>query len=275
MDRPLIVLSNDDGVHAEGIRALHHALSKLADVVVVAPLHEQSANSHSLTLARPLRHRVIDDFHAVDGTPADCIYVALYGRRFLSRTPDAVVSGINHGYNLGSDTFYSGTVAAAREGALRGIPSIAFSLGMGRVETTQAREGGERPSMAALAPIAAALAMRLVEATRGNPHQGGTPLLNVNFPAGFPSPRGIRATRLGRRRYTDEVEVREDPRGREYLWIGGPNAFHDPAPGSDTEAVDEGWISVTPLALDATSGAHAALAQIVAAELPARTEETR
>lgn len=272
MDRPLIVLSNDDGVHAEGIRALHRELSKLAEVVVVAPLHEQSANSHSLTLARPLRHRVIDDFHAVDGTPADCIYVALYGRRFLSRTPDAIVSGINHGYNLGSDTFYSGTVAAAREGALRGIPSIAFSLGMGRVETMQAREG-ERPSMAALAPIAATLALRLVEATRGREQTGGTPLLNVNFPAGVATPRGVRATRLGRRRYTDEVEVREDPRGREYLWIGGPNAFHDPAPGSDTEAVDEGWISVTPLALDATSGAHAGLAETVAAALPTTRDE--
>lgn len=261
----LIVLSNDDGVHAEGLRALHAALATFAEVVVVAPLHEQSANSHALTLARPLRHRTIEGFHAVDGTPADCIYVALYGKRFLSRRPDAVVSGINHGYNLGSDTFYSGTVAAAREGALRGVPSIAFSLGMGRVETA-ARGSDDKPTMTGLAPIAAAITKRFLDATRGKPTEDGAPLLNVNFPAGFALPRGLRATRLGRRRYTDEVEVREDPRGREYLWIGGPNAFHDPAPGSDTEAVDEGYVSITPLALDATRGEHASLAARVAEE---------
>lgn len=265
MTRALIVLSNDDGVHAEGLRALHAELSSFADVVVVAPLQEQSANSHSLTLARPLRHREIDGFHAVDGTPADCIYVALYGDRFLARPPDAVVSGINHGYNLGSDTFYSGTVAAAREGALRGVPAIAFSLGMGRVETA-IRPTGEKPTMSGLAPIAGRLTRRFLDATRSVPFEAGAPLLNVNFPAGFAAPLGVRPTRLGRRRYTDEVEVREDPRGREYLWIGGPNAFHDPAPGSDTEAVDEGYVSVTPLALDATRQEHAPLATRIAQE---------
>jgi len=263
-DPPLIVLSNDDGVHAEGLRALHAALSTFAEVVVVAPLQEQSANSHSLTLARPLRHRIVDGFHAIDGTPADCIYAALYEKRFLSRRPDAVVSGINHGYNLGSDTFYSGTVAAAREGALRGVPSIAFSLGMGRVETA-ARGTSEKPTMQGLAPIAAAITRRFI-ASASAMTDDQTPLLNVNFPAGFAVPHGIRATRLGRRRYTDEVEVREDPRGREYFWIGGPHAFHDPAQGSDTEAVDEGYVSITPLALDATRTDHAALAARVAQE---------
>jgi len=270
-ERPLLVLSNDDGVYAEGMRSLHVELAKFAEVVVVAPLHEQSANSHSLTLARPLRVRTIDGLHALDGTPADCIYVALYGKRFVQRMPDAVVSGINHGYNLGSDTFYSGTVAAAREGALRGVPSIAFSLGMGHVESA-VRTSKEKPTMAALAPIAARLARRFVEATRGKTFDDGAPLLNVNFPAGVASPRGVRATRLGRRRYTDEVEVREDPRGREYLWIGGPNAFHDPSPGSDTEAVDEGLISVTPLALDATRAAHASLAEHVAGPGPGENQ---
>lgn len=265
-ERPLILLSNDDGVHAEGLRALRAELATFADVVVVAPLFEQSANSHSLTLARPLRHREIDGLHAVDGTPADCIYVALYGDRFLPRRPDAVVSGINHGYNLGSDTFYSGTVAAAREGALRGVPAIAFSLGMGRVETAIRPADAQKPTMTGLAPIAARMARRFVEATRGAADDRGAPLLNVNFPAGLAVPRGIRATRLGRRRYTDEVEVREDPRGREYLWIGGPSAFHDPAAGSDTEAVDEGYVSVTPLALDATRTDHAPLAVRVAEE---------
>jgi 5'-nucleotidase len=264
MDRPLILLSNDDGVHAEGIRTLFAELSAFAEVVVVAPLHEQSANSHSLTLARPLRHRVIDGFHAIDGTPADCVYAALFGKRFVSRTPDAIVSGINHGYNLGSDTFYSGTVAAAREGALRGVPSIAFSLGMGRVESA-VRGSAEKPTMSGLAPIAARITRRfLASIAKGS--EDATPLLNVNFPAGFAVPRGIRGTRLGRRRYTDEVEVREDPRGREYFWIGGPSAFHDPAEGSDTEAVDEGYVSITPLALDATRTDHASLAARVAQE---------
>src|SRR5262245_47812390 len=113
------------------MRTLHGVLASIADVVVVAPLHEQSAKSHALTLASPLRHRVVDGFHAIDGTPADCIYVGLYKNELLPRRPDLVVSGINHGYNLASDTFYSGTVAAAREGALRGVPSIAFSHGSG------------------------------------------------------------------------------------------------------------------------------------------------
>src|SRR5690606_17768279 len=129
-ERPLILLSNDDGVAARGLRTLREALLAIGDVVTVAPATEQSANSHSLTLSRPLRHREVEEgVHSIDGTPADCIYVALYRERFLPRWPDLVVSGINHGYNLGTDVFYSGTVAAAREGALRGIPSIAFSLG--------------------------------------------------------------------------------------------------------------------------------------------------
>ena len=242
--RPLLLLSNDDGVHAEGIRALHAELERLGDVVVVAPLTEQSANSHSLTLARPLRHRLIGGFHAVDGTPADCIYAALYGKRFLDRRPDVVVSGINHGYNLGSDTFYSGTVAAAREGALRGIPSIAFSLG------TLPRGDGH-PTMQGSATIAATLVERLLRAPLEDDLEHAA-LLNVNFPAGHRTPLGTRATRLGRRRYDDEVEMREDPRGREYFWIGGPNAFHDPSEGSDTEAVDMGFVSVTPIHLNMT-----------------------
>jgi 5'-nucleotidase len=255
--RPLLLLSNDDGVHADGIRSLHAELLRLGDVVVVAPLTEQSANSHSLTLARPLRHRLVDGFHAIDGTPADCIYVALYGKRFLDRRPDLVVSGINHGYNLGSDTFYSGTVAAAREGALRGIPAMAFSLG------SAPRGATERPTMKGTAVLATTLVERMLRAPlpTGQEH---APLLNVNFPGGIATPIGVRATRLGRRRYDDEVEIREDPRGREYFWVGGPNAFHDPAAGSDTEAVDEGLVSITPLALDASRADHIPLATLVA-----------
>src|SRR4051812_11588427 len=132
-DRPLILLSNDDGHRARGIRVLADALRRFADVVVCAPESEQSTTSHSLTLTRPLRLRsVVDGVFAVDGTPADCVYVALNGgTRLLPRAPDLVVSGMNHGLNLGTDVFYSGTVAAAREGALRGIPALAASADVG------------------------------------------------------------------------------------------------------------------------------------------------
>jgi 5'-nucleotidase len=261
--RPLILLSNDDGVGARGIRTLHATLTAIAEVVVVAPLTEQSANSHALTLARPLRHRVVDGFHAIDGTPADCIYVGLYWKSLMPRPPDLVVSGINHGYNLGSDTFYSGTVAAAREGALHNIPAVAFSLGM-----------AEGSSFETVAPIAGAIVARLLAMPL---RSGGErpPLLNVNFPAGIPHPAGLRATRLGRRRYEDEVDVRRDPRGREYFWIGGPNAFHDPSEGSDTEAVDHGHVSITPLGLDATEPAHRAIAERAIEGLTADAGATR
>ncbi len=239
-ERPLILLSNDDGVAARGVRVLHEALARIAEVVVVAPLTEQSANSHALTLARPLRHHLVDGFHAIDGTPADCIYVGLYWKELTRRTPDLVVSGINHGYNLGSDTFYSGTVAAAREGALRGIPAVAFSLGMGSGSTFEP-----------IAPLASRIVLRLLEVAP-SPRGPRAPLFNVNFPAGDRPLRGIRGTRLGHRRYSEEVDVRRDPRGHQYFWIGGPNAFHDPSEGSDTEAVDQGYVSITPLGLDAT-----------------------
>lgn len=234
--RPLVLVSNDDGVNAEGIRALREALLEVADVVVVAPEHEQSAHSHALTLARPLRHRVVaDGVHAIDGTPADCIYVALHHKKILPVVPDVIASGINHGFNLGSDVFYSGTVAAAREGALRGIPAVAFSLD----------SGGDRA-------LAAKYAARIV---LGLAREGGsafpTPLLNVNFPAG--EILGVRATKLGRRVYSDEVLVRTDPRGKEYFWIGGPAAArHEHVDGSDTHAVDDHYASVTPLHIDAT-----------------------
>ena len=258
-ERPLILLSNDDGVNARGLRTLREALRVLGDVVTVAPATEQSAGSHSLTLSRPLRHRALeDDLHSVDGTPADCIYVALYRERFLPRWPDLVVSGINHGYNLGTDTFYSGTVAAAREAALRGIPAIAFSL-------------GPKGSFEEAAKVATVIAGRMLEAPGGGEGERG-PLLSVNFPPETPY-RGLRATRLGRRVYLDEVTVRRDPRGKEYYWIGGPGAHHEPMSGSDTEAVDEGYVSITPLVLDATDPDDLGLVSWVAA--CGRDEENR
>ena len=247
MERPLILVSNDDGVRARGCVALREAMERVGDAYTVAPEREQSANSHSLTLHRPLRHRRLDDrVHAIDGTPADCVYVALYQQGLLPRRPDLVVSGINHGPNLGSDTHYSGTVAAAREGALRGIPSIAFS-------------NFATLDLAVAADYAATIASRLLSATMP---PGLPALLNVNFPA--ETPKGIRATRLGKRLYKDEVLVRNDPRGREYIWIGGPGESHDHVEGSDTEAIEQGFVSVTPLMIDVTHAEHFGLAAWVA-----------
>jgi 5'-nucleotidase len=230
-DKPLILVSNDDGYRSRGIGLLARALEPHADVIVCAPEVEQSAASHALSLHRPLRlFRHDERIFSVDGTPADCVYVALYSDgRVLPRRPDVVVSGLNHGVNLGDDVFYSGTVAAAREGALKGIPSLALSA-------------AADADFEAAAELGARLALGL-RALGKDPI-----LLNVNIPPGRDWP--VRATRLGSRIYRDEVEFRRDPRGREYLWIGGPGASHRPIPGSDTEAFDEGAVGITPLVLD-------------------------
>ncbi|HKQ69819.1 MAG TPA: 5'/3'-nucleotidase SurE [Polyangiaceae bacterium] len=257
--RPLILLANDDGYQAKGIRTLAVVLRQFADVIICAPETEQSTTSHSLSLTRPLRLRsVTEGVFAVDGTPADCVYVALNGgTKVLSRTPDAVVSGMNHGLNLGADVFYSGTVAAAREGALRGIPAMAVSA------------DAAADSVLA-ATICASLVRAMLDAVPVSPAEGGedkppfrrlalAPLLNVNVPAQPTSE--VVATRLGLRLYEDIVEFRTDPRGREYLWIGGGGVHHGALSGSDTEAHDRGAVSVTPLLLDLTSGEGSVLAE--------------
>jgi 5'-nucleotidase len=242
-ERPLILLSNDDGVHAAGICALAKALRELGELFVVAPEREQSASSHRITLSGPLRHRELgDDVHAIDGTPADCVYVALNLQGLLPRRPDVVVSGINHGFNLGMDVIYSGTVAAAREAALRGLRAIAFSAAPGA-------------DFSRVAAHAAGLVERLLSLQTP---LGAPVLMNVNYPC--EEPRGVLATRLGRRDYHDVVEARTDPRGRSYYWIGGPVSAHDSAEGADTTAVDRGYVSVTPLALEMTNHAQIALA---------------
>lgn len=240
MTRPLVLLSNDDGYRAPGIQLLRRALSVWADVVVCAPDIEQSTTSHSLSLNRPLRLTPIGDAEfAVDGTPADCVYVALHGERILPRPPDLVVSGLNHGLNLGNDVFYSGTVAAAREAALKGFVALAVSA-------------DTRADFDAAASMSSELARGLLEQTSGQtgPAEAATTgrLFNVNFPA--QGSWKVRATRLGRRYYRDEVEFRHDPRGREYLWIGGAAVEHDLVAGSDTEAHDRGEVGLTPLVLD-------------------------
>ncbi|MSP25223.1 MAG: 5'/3'-nucleotidase SurE [Myxococcales bacterium] len=234
--RPLILVSNDDGYDSRGLAALRSALARFADVVVCAPARNQSATSHALTLHSVMRLERIDaGTYSLDGTPADCVYVALHSQgRVLPRRPDLVVSGVNHGPNLGIDVVYSGTVAAAREAAHRGIPAVAVSADV-RAELGQAAELGAR------------IAERILAALRSGTLAEGT-LLNVNVP---PACNGqLVATRLGQRRYRDEVVYRADPRGREYLWIGGSDVHHGLTAGTDTAAWEAGFASVTPLALD-------------------------
>lgn len=239
--RPLILLSNDDGFDAAGILALREALEDFADVILCAPKTNQSAASHALTLQGVLRLQRIDDrTYAVNGTPADCVYVALHSKdRILPRRPDLVVSGMNHGPNLGADVVYSGTVAAAREAALRGIPAVAVSSDL----------AADRP---AAARIGASVARATWDLWRGADRPARAALLNVNVPAG-PS-AGVMATKLGARLYDDEVVYRRDPRGYEYLWIGGTEVHHELTEGTDTAAWEAGFTSVTPLAYDLYAG---------------------
>jgi 5'-nucleotidase len=230
--RPLILLSNDDGVDAPGLEILAESLAPLADTWVVAPERERSAVSHAITLHKPLRPRKVrDNWFSVSGTPVDCVYAGIL--RLAPRPPAMVVSGINDGHNLGSDVFYSGTVAAAVEAALRGVPAIAFS---------QAPGG----NFAHSGQFAAALVARVLE--HGLPRKC---LLNVNFPRD--SDGRYRWTRLGERVYRDQVDAREDLRGRTYYWIGGPSLNIDDVPDSDGEAIKAGIISVSPMRLDLTA----------------------
>ena len=230
-----VLLSNDDGVHAAGLRALAAAFAG-DEVWVVAPDREQSASSHSISLHRPLRvSEVQPRWYAVDGTPTDAVYMGLC-LVLRSARPDLVVSGINHGPNLGNDVHYSGTVAAAMEGALLGVNALAVSLAAppphdfaeaARFAVALARGVAARPSAAPL-------------------------LLNVNVPAG--PVRGYRFTRLGRRTYGNEVVEKTDPRGRKYYWIGGEGgARNEDIPGSDCNTVLlDGLAAITPLQLDST-----------------------
>jgi 5'-nucleotidase len=234
--KPRILVSNDDGYFSDGLRALVDAVSPLGEVWVVAPDREQSAASHAISLHRPLRiTEVRERWFAVDGTPADSAYLAIH-HLLKDDRPRIMVSGINHGANLADDVNYSGTVAAAREAALLGIPSIAFSL-------------VSRPPFDFQA--GARFARSLVAAALAQPRLSPRMLLNVNIPRG--EPRGYAITRLGRHSYGYDVVEKEDPRGRKYYWIGGSSYEHEDIPGSDCNTVHrERCISVTPLNFELT-----------------------
>ena len=243
---PRILVTNDDGVHAEGIRALADALRPLGEVTVVAPIQEASAIGHALTLRRPLRIETIAPaVFAIDGTPTDCVNIAI--THVLEAKPDLIVSGINKGWNLGDDVTYSGTVSGALEGALLSIPSIAISA---------ARVGDDSefgPSARAAAIVAAAVL------ERGMPK---FTLLNINVPAG-PN-KGFRVTVQAKRNHVTSVSERHDPRQRAYYWIEEGLNEWEPHDRSDYQAVRDGYISITPLQPDMT--AHEALQYVE--ELP-------
>lgn len=243
------LLSNDDGVMAPGLAALAEALAPLGSVVVVAPEGERSAFSSALTLDRPLRPQQLPNgFWSVPGTPADCVHLALNG--LLDELPDLVISGINAGANLGDDTIYSGTVAAALEGRFLGRPAMAVSL---------VADNAKALGIDAYRPAAEQVS-RLVQRWSGLRLPPRT-LLNVNVPAGpLSSHRGVVATRLGHRGPGADVLRLQDPRGHQVYWIGASGDALDRAPDTDFHAVQQGYVSVTPLDSDMTR--HAEIAAI-------------
>lgn len=238
-----ILISNDDGYFAPGLAVLAGHLREFGDVTVVAPERDRSGASNSLTLDRPLAvRRAANGFYYVNGTPTDCVHLAVTG--FLEQQPDLVVSGINYGANMGDDTIYSGTVAAATEGFLLGIPSIAVSLTSkyGKHFATAGR-------------IAARLVARLQRAPIEQPV-----LLNVNVPD-LPETQlqGIEVTRLGRRHKAEGVVKSTTPRGDTVYWIGAAGGAQDAGPGTDFHAIAANRVSVTPLQVDLTQHAQIAL----------------
>lgn len=239
-----ILISNDDGYQAPGIVALYEALKGLAEVEVVAPEHNNSAKSNALTLHSPLYvHRAANGFRYVNGTPADCVHIALTG--LLGYRPDLVVSGINNGANMGDDTVYSGTVGAAMEGYLFGIPAIAFS---------QTERGWAHLDVAA--QKAAELVRHLLGTlpSEGDPARRPAPwLLNVNIPCRLAADiKGFKVARLGRRHAAEQVITQTNPRGETMYWIGSAGPAKDDAEGTDFHATAQGFASITPLQVDLT-----------------------
>jgi 5'-nucleotidase len=240
-----ILVSNDDGYFAPGITLLAEALRRLGEVTVVAPERDRSGASNSLTLDRPLSvRRAANGYFFVNGTPTDCVHIAVTG--LLDFTPDVVVSGVNLGANMGDDTIYSGTVAAAVEGYLLGIPSVAVSL---------ASKAGEHFE------TAIGVALKMVERLSRQPF-GEAVLLNVNVPDIAPAQLGaMEVTRLGKRHKAEPVVKLQTPRGETAYWIGPAGAAADAGPGTDFHAVESGRVSVTPLRMDLTHGSQLARAK--------------
>jgi 5'-nucleotidase len=240
-----ILLSNDDGYQAQGLGLLAQGLADLAEVVVVAPDRDRSGASNSLTLDTPLRvEQVAENVYYVNGTPSDCVHVAITG--VLHYEPDMVISGINHGANLGDDVLYSGTVAAAMEGRFLGLPALAVSLAC--------REQGRHFA------AAVGVVRRLLERIERNPLPREM-ILNINVPdLAATELKGIRATRLGFRHKSEPVVKAQDPKRRTVYWIGPAGEGQDAGPGTDFHAIANGWVSVTPIKVDLTD--HAAVERI-------------
>jgi 5'-nucleotidase len=241
---PLILVTNDDGIHAPGLAILAQTLHAIGQTVIVAPDQDNSAASHSLTMKRPLRVKELGPSrYSVDGTPTDCVTLAM--GKILPRKPQLVVSGINPGPNLGDDVSYSGTVSAAVEGTMLGVPSLAVSL------------AGEEPfSFETAAAFAVTLARAILD--KGLPKDT---LLNVNVPNRLREEiAGVRFTRQGRRVYDGAIKETFDPWGRQHYWIGGGTPLWDEGEDTDAQAILAGYVSVTPLHLDLTN--HAALKKL-------------
>ncbi|MBI4844340.1 MAG: 5'/3'-nucleotidase SurE [Nitrospirae bacterium] len=245
---PVIFVTNDDGISSSGIKVLSKALRALGDVYVVAPDSEQSAVAHALTLNRPLKPvRTGNRSYSLNGTPTDCVIIGV--NRLMAERPDVIVSGINHGGNLGDDVTYSGTVAAAMEGTLLGIPSIAVSLAIDR------QSGGDIIITPSRFRTAAETAVKFAEAVlkKGLPKDT---LLNINVPDA-PESKGVKFTRQGRRVYDNSIREISDPKGNRHYWIGGGAPIWEKGEETDIAAVIEGYVSVTPVHLDMTN--HKAL----------------
>ena len=226
-----ILITNDDGIDSPSLLALVDALKTKHDVTVVAPESQQSAKSHSITLHKPLRlEKRSESLYWLSGTPVDCVYVAL--NHVCKNQPDLVISGINDGYNLGTDVFYSGTVGAAVEASLRGRPALAVSMAPRSPEVTTA---------------AVDLTLKVVEKMLQS--QVGAQVINLNIPK---NANGVKWTKLGKRDYGDQVKESIDPRGRPYYWIGGGPLGHHPIEGSDCNAVADSYASLTPLTFSLT-----------------------
>jgi 5'-nucleotidase len=240
------LLANDDGVESQGLTALSNALKTIGHVTVVAPEREQSTMGHALTLHKPVRlysvrHEKNLDVFCLSGTPADCVYMGL--RHVMKKPPHVIISGINRGVNLGNDIFYSGTVAAAREGALQNIPSIAASMNFHFEPGVKKEAHFEEAAI-----FVRRVAQKVV--AEGLPHKC---LLNINFPnLPLSKIKGVKVAKQGFRIYSKNIEKRQDQRNKSYYWLGGEYMGFEPIESSDCVALDQDFISVTPLRIDIT-----------------------